>query len=129
MHAEINYFRYCFAPNTEGSYIVGASHFDRLEFTHYHPSVSATNVRFTYYLFIDADVKLKIFNLSGQLISQQKATQFKGDNKLTLKDTNLKGVFIYHLLRKADLAQRKIGKNLNSYELVCQRINKFYNEE
>ena len=64
-----------------------------------NPSVSTTNVRFAYYLFIDTDVELKIFNLSGQLISQQKVTQFKGDNELILKDNNLKGVFIYHLLR------------------------------
>jgi hypothetical protein len=40
-----------------------------------NPSVSSENVRFAYHLFIDADVELQLFNMAGQLISQQKVAQ------------------------------------------------------
>jgi hypothetical protein len=68
-----------------------------------NPSVSSENVRFAYHLFIDADVELQLFNLSGQLISQQKITQLKGDNELTLKGNGIKGVFVYKLLRNGEV--------------------------
>jgi hypothetical protein len=68
-----------------------------------NPSVSSENVRFAYHLFIDADVELQLFNVSGQLISQQKITQLKGDNELTLKGNGIKGVFVYKLLRNGEV--------------------------
>jgi hypothetical protein len=71
-----------------------------------NPSVSTENVLFAYYLFIDAEVELQIFNELGQLINQQKVQQLKGDNELLFKGNGQKGIFLYNLFRNGKILQK-----------------------
>jgi hypothetical protein len=71
-----------------------------------NPSVSTENVRFAYYLFVDAEVELQIFNELGQLVNQQKVQQLKGDNELQFKGNGQKGIFLYNLFRNGKILQK-----------------------
>jgi hypothetical protein len=68
-----------------------------------NPSSATANVRFAYYLYADAEVALQLFNLSGELVSQQKLSQLKGDNEIFLNKNQTPGIYIYKLLRNGEV--------------------------
>jgi hypothetical protein len=71
-----------------------------------NPSVSSANVRFAYHLFVDTDVDVQIFDLSGRMVHQQKIKQLKGDHELAWQGGASTGFFIYKLFRDGKLWQK-----------------------
>ncbi len=75
-----------------------------------NPTKDNGEVRFAYYLYYDAKMKLNIYNSSGQLVEQQEVTQMTGNNNLYWRDAASKGLFLYNLYLN--------GKLWNSGKLV-----------
>lgn len=73
-----------------------------------NPAQSNGDIRFAYSLSRAYNVKLKIFNAAGQLISTQNALQNVGDNNLNWGKTAQKGIYFYQLY--LDYAFWKAGK-------------------
>jgi hypothetical protein len=77
-----------------------------------NPSPASTPVRFAYYLNVETEVELQLFNVSGQLLKQQKIKQLRGSNEFVWKENFGTGVFIYRLLRNGEEWKKgKLVKN------------------